>query len=322
MSSFPSGRQQFVDYILELDLVFDTCIVDEAAQATEPATLIPLRYGCRTLVLVGDPRQLPATVLSQAAKDARLDRSLFERLEEAGHAKVMLLTQNRMHPEIRAFPSERFYGGLLQDAEAIAHEVAAAATGGDGHGLVTCRFLPRYRLHPVTFLDLQATVERVGTSFKNPTEARCALSLLAAMRDDLAGNGNGNGSSHGARPLSVAVIAAYKPQARLLRQMLREEYARGAQDLRCLNVEVGTVDGFQGREMDVVIFCTVRGLGRGHSHGNDSIGFLRDQRRLNVAITRARKCLVIIGDRRVLQQDEDWAALVKSIDRRKFSRNA
>jgi senataxin len=91
VSSFSSGRQQFVDYILELDLVFDTCIVDEAAQATEPATLIPLRYGCRTLVLVGDPRQLPATVLSQAAKDARLDRSLFERLEEAGHAKVMTI---------------------------------------------------------------------------------------------------------------------------------------------------------------------------------------------------------------------------------------
>ena len=82
----------------------------------------------------------------------------------------------------------------------------------------------------------------MGTSFKNPAEARCALSLLAAMRDDLAGRG-------ARQPLSVAVIAAYKPQARLLRQMLREEYARGALDLRELHVEVGTVDGFQGREM-------------------------------------------------------------------------
>jgi senataxin len=108
-----SGKQQFLDHILQEELDFDTAIVDEAAQTTEPSTLIPLRYGCRSLVLVGDPRQLPATVLSPRAERAGLGRSLFERLEGAGHEVVMLTVQYRMHPDIRVFPSETFYQGLL-----------------------------------------------------------------------------------------------------------------------------------------------------------------------------------------------------------------
>lgn len=93
-----SGRKQFLDMALQHDVTFETAIVDEAAQATEPSCLIPLRLGCRRLVLVGDPRQLPATVLSKAAAKAGLGRSLFERLERADHEVVMLTIQYRMHP--------------------------------------------------------------------------------------------------------------------------------------------------------------------------------------------------------------------------------
>jgi senataxin len=93
-----SGRKQFLDLALQHDVTFDTAIIDEAAQATEPSCLIPLRLGCRRLVLVGDPRQLPATVLSNAAAHAGLGRSLFERLERADHEVVMLTVQYRMHP--------------------------------------------------------------------------------------------------------------------------------------------------------------------------------------------------------------------------------
>jgi senataxin len=93
-----SGRKQFMDLVLQDDVVFDTTIIDEAAQTTEPSCLIPLRLGCRRLVLVGDPRQLPATVLSSAASSAGLGRSLFERLERADHEVVMLTIQYRMHP--------------------------------------------------------------------------------------------------------------------------------------------------------------------------------------------------------------------------------
>jgi senataxin len=93
-----SGRQQFLDHVVREDVVFDTAIIDEAAQTTEPSTLIPLKFGCRRLVLVGDPRQLPATVLSRKAERAGLGLSLFERLERANHEVVMLTIQYRMHP--------------------------------------------------------------------------------------------------------------------------------------------------------------------------------------------------------------------------------
>lgn len=93
-----SGRKQFLDLALHNDVTFDTTIIDEAAQTTEPSCLIPLRLGCRRLVLVGDPRQLPATVLCKSAAVAGLGRSLFERLERADHEVVMLTIQYRMHP--------------------------------------------------------------------------------------------------------------------------------------------------------------------------------------------------------------------------------
>ncbi len=92
------GRQQFQEHIAREDVLFDTAIIDEAAQTTEPSTLIPLKFGCRRLVLVGDPRQLPATVLSRRADRAGLGQSLFERLERANHEVVMLTIQYRMHP--------------------------------------------------------------------------------------------------------------------------------------------------------------------------------------------------------------------------------
>jgi superfamily I DNA and/or RNA helicase len=93
-----SGKQQFLDYIIKENVFFTTTIIDEAAQTTEPSTLIPLRFGCKRLVLVGDPRQLPATVLSRKAERFGLARSLFERLERAEHDVVMLTIQYRMHP--------------------------------------------------------------------------------------------------------------------------------------------------------------------------------------------------------------------------------
>jgi superfamily I DNA and/or RNA helicase len=93
-----SGKQHFLDYIIKENVFFTTTIIDEAAQTTEPSTLIPLRFGCRRLVLVGDPRQLPATVLSRKADKFGLGRSLFERLEKAEHEVVMLTIQYRMHP--------------------------------------------------------------------------------------------------------------------------------------------------------------------------------------------------------------------------------
>lgn len=95
---------------------FDTVLIDEASQAVEVSTLIPLRYGCRRLILVGDPKQLPATVFSEPATQHNYEQSLFHRLQRGGHQVALLTTQYRMLPQISRFPAARFYKGALDDA--------------------------------------------------------------------------------------------------------------------------------------------------------------------------------------------------------------
>ena len=112
-------------------LGFETAVFDEAAQASELATLVPLQHGARRVVLVGDPQQLPATVLSREAKRLGLGRSLFERLQRSAHRVTMLQTQFRMHPAIRSFPSRHFYEGKLLDAEPMAL-LSSRSPGAEG----------------------------------------------------------------------------------------------------------------------------------------------------------------------------------------------
>ena len=98
---------------------FDTVLIDEAAQANEMATLIPFLHGARRCVLVGDPQQLPSTVISKHAQQVSFQRSLFERFNELGAEALLLSVQYRMHPEIREFPSEEFYEGRLMDSACV-----------------------------------------------------------------------------------------------------------------------------------------------------------------------------------------------------------
>jgi len=106
-----------VDYLAKVQNGFRTVVVDEAAQAVELATLIPLQYGCKKCILVGDPNQLPATVISRVSKRYGYERSLFERLQTCGARVTMLDTQYRMHPDICRFPSKQFYGGKLKSSD-------------------------------------------------------------------------------------------------------------------------------------------------------------------------------------------------------------
>lgn len=285
-----SGQQQIIDHISEFGIVFDICIVDEAAQTTEPSTLIPLRYGCRRLVLVGDPRQLPATVLSPPAEAAGLAVSLFERLERAGHEVVMLTVQHRMHPEIRMFPSAQFYNNRLTDAPSITSEVELQRSSGvlpAGDSLVSLDFSQMPHLAPLKFFDLSSSEERSGKSFKNSAEVSFIASLLESLANALTG-------------LSLAVITPYKAQV----HCLKRSFANLPPALLS-TVEVNSVDGFQGREKDVVIFSCVRTA--------RNIGFVSDERRMNVAITRARRCLVLVGSSASLQFDDNWGALIRHL---------
>ena len=127
---------------------FTVVVVDEAAQAIEPSTLIPLQTGAQTCVLVGDPQQLPATVFSSLGASTAFERSLFERLEHGGHPVHLLDTQYRMHPLISAFPRLHFYGALLKDGE----NVSSPSYTRPWHAL------PPFQ--PFTFLDLRSDTDR------------------------------------------------------------------------------------------------------------------------------------------------------------------
>jgi len=256
------------------DRTFDVVVIDEATQASEPSCLIPITRG-RRVVLAGDHRQLPPTILSREAEEGGLARTLFERMAGAWEERLveMLEVQYRMHEGIMAFPGREFYDGRLE-----AHGSVRTHTLRDlgfDEGIVDPDLRPAVLPEePVVFVDTSGleAPERQRTdssSRENPREAELVARLAGAFL-------RGGVADH-----DLAVIAPYKDQVDRLRGLIPES----ADDL-----QVRTVDGFQGREKEVVILSLVR------SNEKDEIGFLKDLRRLNVAITRPRRKLVVVGD--------------------------
>ncbi|KAG6956261.1 hypothetical protein JG688_00011507 [Phytophthora aleatoria] len=278
----------------ELKHGFDALIIDEAAQAVELSTLVPIRERVARVVLVGDPKQLPATVKSVVAAKARYDRSLFERIAESGVAPSMLRVQYRMHPFLRDFPSKRFYGGMLTDGPSVMERVQKVCPG----------VYARTSFQPFLLYDVENSREEdMNGSKYNRVEAAFCVSLCQNMFETCADVRNNK--------WSVGFVSPYKEQVRVLRQEITRSGIPAS-----VSIEVNTVDGFQGREKDVIVFSCVRSSKRG------GIGFLRDIRRLNVAITRARFCLFVVGNVNTLVRDVTWAALVKSArDRRLIIRS-
>jgi senataxin len=287
---------------------FDAVVVDEACQATETSTLIPLGHNCRRLVLLGDPQQLPPTVLSQRAERAGFGRSLFERLVAAGVPVCFLSTQYRMHPTLCAFPSEHFYGGRLVTAGAEeaewplrGHPAFQPVTFFD----VTPRFLPstrQLRSDGAPEADVRALLARAqhfcaprGQSYGNAVEAQLVAALCAELRSARAA---------AAATVHVSVLTPYSGQVDEIRRALSADDP----------VRVSTVDSFQGQEQDVIVISCVRasaGEMDGGAREPSGIGFLSDPRRMNVAITRARDALVVVGDAMWLSRhSRHWAAFV------------
>ena len=312
-----AARGAMGDSVASSGRAFDTVIVDEAGQATEASTLVPLQFGAQQLVLIGDPQQLPATVLSRAAAEAGLERSLFARLVAAGHPVHLLDVQYRMHPAIAAFPSRHFYGGRVRDAPTVcgAHRSQA------------------FHMHPlmgplVMFNVQYGGVQQAagGSSYSNPAEASTALQLLFALmawRGSRAAREGEHVDAQGQVPIqfsgSVGLFTPYDGQCRLLRsqytQLLGAKQAQpGGSRLPSCTVDISTVDAAQGQERDVVILSTVRAAPAVAADSSDrkaSIGFLRDTRRMNVAITRARYALWVVGNVQALQSNPDWSAFVQ-----------
>ena len=301
---------------------FDTVLVDEAAQANETATLIPFLHGARRCVLVGDPRQLPSTILSAAAKAAAFQRSLFERFVTLGAKPVLLSVQYRMHPAIRAWPSREFYDDKLTDSDSVRQRetslLVAPRPEASNREAPYLAHLKPYALFDVA--DGSQSANARSGSLSNPVEALFAACLHAALARETRAAG-------GAAPkLSCAIVTPYREQRACVLKAFASLFGGDGAAGRA-GIRVSTVDGFQGQEADVVIFSTVRGprgaVTRGprgaltrESRGG-GIGFLADVRRMNVALTRARRALWIVGNRDVLRNGgEVWSRLVADAERR------
>jgi predicted DNA helicase len=246
------------------DRQFDLVVIDEAAQAIEPACWIPLLRADR-VVLAGDHCQLPPTIVSNEAARQGLAVSLMERLlRDLGPGiSRRLTTQYRMHESIMGFSSEAFYeSSLVADTNVASHLLQHIP--GVVPGTLTST--------PLTFIDTAGAgydeeLELEGESRRNPQEAEIVGRQIQALLDA------------GLSPRDIAVITPYAAQVRLLRDQLTID-----------GLEIDTVDGFQGREKEAVVISLVR------ANANGEIGFLADTRRMNVALTRARRKLIIIGD--------------------------
>ena len=272
-----SGHEMFQS----LNIEFETVVIDEAAQSIELSALIPLKYGCSKCVLVGDPKQLPPTVLSREAARFQYEQSLFVRMQINHPEDVHLLdTQYRMHPEISAFPSREFYDGRLLDGAGMAE-----STIKPWH---QCEILGPYR-----FFDVQGTQQSAprGHSLINIAEIEMALKLFARLTTDCKGYDFAG---------KVGIITPYKSQLRELRSRFAQRYGEAV----FATIEFNTTDAFQGRESEIIIFSCVRAsVGRG-------IGFVSDIRRMNVGITRAKSSLWVLGNSQSLMQGEFWAKLI------------
>ncbi len=257
---------------------FPLALVDEATQAIEPLTLLAFLRADRVL-LAGDHRQLPPTVLSEQAARGGLSRSLFERLVDTHGAAVhrMLTEEYRMNEALLTLISGPFYRGKLR-----AHPSVAKRTLDE-----VLRPGAEVDAPPFLFLDtagkgFEEAQEARSESYDNPGEA----ALVAARAQSLL--------EAGLAPEGLAVITPYRGQASLLQAALS---GRG--------VEVDTVDAFQGREADAVLVSCVR------SNAEGRLGFLQDLRRMNVALSRARRHLFLVGDSATLSRHPFYAGLVE-----------
>ena len=267
---------------------FDRIIIDEATQAVEPSCLIPLVKG-RKLVMAGDHKQLLPTVLSQEAQE-ELSYTLFERLIDLYGDSIYetLRIQYRMNKKIMEFPNRMFYEGKLIAHESVANHTIADLINFEKYK--NLRGALKEAINPenvLVFLSVKGKEkQRKGsTSYFNEEEAKVVKKLIGSLL------------SVGINPEQVGVISPYEDQVNLLSEVLPED------------VEVKTVDGFQGREKEVILISFVRSNDRG------DIGFLRDYRRLNVAITRARRKLICIGNSETLRTDKLYNEFLKYIER-------
>ena len=276
---------------------FGTLFIDEAAQALEAACWIPMKRASR-VILAGDHCQLPPTVKSIAALRAGLGKTLMERIAENKPEVVTLLKiQYRMNDEIMRFSSDWFYGGKVESAPQIKY-----------------RSVLDYD-HPITWIDTSNEENQITIEGEDAPEDSASVSSAANQNSDLNFKEQFVGESFGRinkaeaeltlltlaeyftkiskrrvleERIDVGIISPYRAQVQYLKKLIKKyEFFKPYRRL----ISVNTVDGFQGQERDVILISLVR------SNDEGQIGFLKDLRRMNVAMTRARMKLIILGNK-------------------------
>lgn len=265
---------------------YSTLFIDEAAQALEAACWIAIRKAGR-VVLAGDHCQLPPTVKSIMALKGGLGKTLMERIVENKPETVTLLKmQYRMNEQIMKFSSEWFYNGMVESAPMVSH-----------------RGILDYDI-PMMWIDTaecDGKEEFVGENFGriNRAEAEMTLQTLQQYLEKIGKQRILEES------IDVGIISPYRAQVQLLRKELRKrEFFRPYRHLLTVN----TVDGFQGQERDIILISLVR------SNDGGDIGFLRDLRRMNVAITRARMKLIILGSSETMTSHPFYKKLYEYVE--------
>ncbi|GMH09266.1 hypothetical protein Nepgr_011107 [Nepenthes gracilis] len=260
---------------------FRQVLIDESTQATEPECLIPLVLGAKQVILVGDHCQLGPVIMCKKAARAGLAQSLFERLVLLGVKPIRLQVQYRMHPSLSEFPSNSFYEGTLQNGVTINER---QSSGID---------FPWPMPNRPMFFYVQMGQEEIsasGTSYLNRTEAANVEKIVTTFLRS------------GVVPHQIGVITPYEGQRAYIVNYMSRNGALRQQLYK--EIEIASVDSFQGREKDYIILSCVR------SNEHQGIGFLNDPRRLNVALTRARYGIVILGNPKVLSKQPLWNSLL------------
>ena len=265
---------------------FDTVVIDEAGQALEPGCWIPILKSAK-LILAGDHCQLSPTIKSAEAARKGLSKTLLEKaIALHPEAVVLLEEQYRMHKDIMGYSSEVFYDGLLKAHSSVAERVLFP---GD---------------KPLIFIDTAGRgfdEKQEGTSVVNPEEAQFLLQHLADYLEGLKAHYSSTDF-----PV-IGIIAPYQEQVKVLRaglissNVLEELWSK---------ITINTVDSFQGQERDIIYLSLTR------SNDEQNIGFLADIRRMNVAMTRAKSKLVIIGDSATLSKLAFYADFVQYADKK------
>jgi predicted DNA helicase len=265
---------------------FDTVFIDEAAQSLEPGSLIAFLKGAQ-VIFAGDHKQLPPTVLSS---ENRLKTSMFERFSSLYPKAVHTLEiQYRMNEKINRFSSCEFYGCKVKTDKSVENITinglnikSDAFYGGED---------------PVVFTDtcgeFMEKSKKDSLSKYNPKEAEFVVSLVEKFL------------KNGAKEEHIGVITPYKDHEEYIKSLIKSEKCK----VKSENLEVKSVDGFQGREKEIIVLSLVR------ANENEEIGFLNDIRRLNVAVTRAKRKLIIIGDSGTLSVNQTYKNLIKYIEK-------